>query len=181
MKKLFIGMLMVIGVAANAQFSKVSLQASGLTCSMCSKAVKTALEKVSFVEKVQVDIKNQQYNLSLKEGVAADFDALSKAVEDAGFSVASLKVTASFDNLQVQKDEHLSIGGHKIHFLNAKGQPLNGEVTFALVDKSFVSAKDFKKYAQLTKMTCVHTGRMEKCCAKETASSGAERILHAII
>lgn len=94
MKRILFGLLMVMGVAAQAQFSKVSLQASGLTCSMCSKAVKNALEKVPFVEKVMVDIKNQQYNLSFKEGAVLDFDALSKAVEDAGFSVASMKVTA---------------------------------------------------------------------------------------
>jgi copper chaperone CopZ len=181
MKKLFFGMLMVIGVDANAQFSKVSLQASGLTCSMCSKAVKNALEKVPFVEKVQVDIKNQQYNLNLKEGVAVDFDALSKAVADAGFSVASLKVTAAVSNLQLQKDEHVKIGNHSIHFLNAKAQSLNGDVTFALVDKSFVSAKEFKKYASMTKMACVNTGRMEKCCAKEGVPGQTERIFHAII
>ena len=181
MKKILFGLLMVIGLTANAQFSKGSLQASGLTCSMCSKAVKNALEKVSFIEKVMVDIKNQQYNLTFKDGAAVDFDALGKAVEDAGFSVASLKVTALVKNLQVQKDDHIRIGEKNFHFLNAKGQPLNGDVTFALVDKSFVSAKEFKKYASMTKMECVQTGRMAKCCAKESAPAEAERIYHAII
>jgi copper chaperone CopZ len=181
MKKILFGWLMVMGLGAQAQFSKASLQASGLTCSMCSKAVKNALEKVSFIDKVQVDIKNQQYNLTFKEGTPVQFDALGKAVEDAGFSVASLKVTALVNNLLVQKDDHIAIGGHNFHFLNAKGQPLNGDVTFSLVDKSFVSAKAFKKYASLTKMECVQTGRMAKCCAKETAPAEAERIYHAII
>lgn len=181
MKKIIFGLLMVIGVSAQAQFSKASLQASGLTCSMCSKAVKNALEKVSFIEKVMVDIKSQEYNLSFKEGVAVDFDALGKAVEDAGFSVAALKVTASVNNLQVQKDDHIKIGEHNIHFLNSKGQSLDGTITFFLVDKSFVSSKEFKKYASLTKMVCVQTGRMAKCCAKEGSPAEAERIYHAII
>lgn len=181
MKKIIFGLLMVIGVSAQAQFSKASLQASGLTCSMCSKAVKNALEKVPFVEKVMVDIKNQEYNLSFKEGTAIDFDALGKAVEDAGFSVASLKVTASVNNLQVQKDDHVKIGEHNIHFLNSKGQSLNGDVTFSLVDKSFVSSKEFKKYTSMTKMACVKTGRMDKCCAKDSAPADSERIYHAII
>jgi copper chaperone CopZ len=181
MKKILFGLLMVIGISAQAQFSKGSLQASGLTCSMCSKAVKNALEKITFLEKVQVDIKNQQYNLTFKEGASIDFDALSKAVEDAGFSVASLKVTASVKNLQVQKDDHVKIGGHNIHFLNSKGQLLNGDVTFSLVDKSFVSAKEFKKYASMTKMECMQSGRMAKCCAKEAAPAETERIYHAVI
>lgn len=133
------------------------------------------------VLKVQVDIKNRQYNLSFKEGAVIDFDAIGNAVEDAGFSVASLKVTASFNNLQVQKDEPVKIGPQIIHFLNAKGQPLNGDVAFSLVDKSFVSAKEFKEYASLTKMKCVQPGRMAKCCAKEAAPAGTERIYNALI
>jgi copper chaperone CopZ len=180
MKSILIGLLMVWGITANAQFSKASLQASGLTCSMCSKAVKNALEKVSFVEKVQVDIKNQQYNLSFRQGQNVDFDALGKAVEDAGFSVASLKVTAAVNSVQLQKDEHVKIGAYNFHFLNSNGQQLNGDVTFSLVDKSFVPAKEFKKYASLTKMPCVQTGRMAKCCSKEAASEES-RIYHAVI
>ena len=180
MKKLFVGLLMILGISASAQFSKASLQASGLTCSMCSKAVKNALEKISFVDKVQVDIKNQQYNLTFKENSAPDFDILSKAVTDAGFSVASLKVTASVNELQVGKDEHVEIGNYRFHFLNSNGQTLNGDVSFSLVDKSFVSSKDFKKYAAMTKMPCVQTGRMAKCCSKEGAAEPT-RIYHAVI
>jgi copper chaperone CopZ len=181
MKKIFFGLLMVIGMTANAQFSKVSLQASGLTCSMCSKAVKNALEKVPFVNDVKVDIKNQQYNLTFKQDQSIDFDAIGKAVEDAGFSVATMKVTASVSNVQVKKDDHLQIGQHTFHFLNSAGQSLNGDVTFSLVDKSFVSAKEFKKYASMTKMVCVQSGRMEKCCTKDDSPSAATRIYHVII
>lgn len=178
MKKLFVTILLVWGFVAQAQFKSASLQASGLTCSMCSKAVKVALEKVPFVEKVQVDIKNQQYNLTFKNPESVDFDALGKAVEDAGFSVASLKITTAVSNLQVKKDDHVAIGGKTFHFLSAKAKTLDGDVSFSIVDKSFVSAKDFKKYASLTKMECVQTGRMEKCCSSGAA---ATRIFHVII
>ncbi len=180
MKNIIFGLLMVLGITANAQFSKVSLQASGLTCSMCSKAVKNALEKVPFVEGVKVDIKNQQYNLTFKQGSKVDFDALGKAVEDAGFSVASLKVTATLNNVQVQKDEHVKIGEQTFHFLNSNGQQLNGDVTLSLVDKSFVPSKEFKKYSSMTKMACVQSGRMAKCCAKENVPE-ASRVYHVII
>lgn len=180
MKKFFIILLVVFGSNAQAQFSKVSLQASGLTCSMCSKAVKTALEEVSFVEKVQVDIKNQQYNLSFKQNNKVNFDALNKAVQDAGFSVASLKVTASVNTTKLQKDEHLKIGDQTFHFLNAANQTVDGQVSFSIVDKGFVSAKEFKKYAGMTKMACVQTGRMEKCCSSGDEPVGG-RIYHVVI
>lgn len=180
MKSVFALLLICFGWSASAQISKVSLQASGLTCSLCSKAVKTALEGVSFVDKVQVDIKNQQYNLSFNEGVNVDFDVLNQAVQDAGFSVAVLKITAVVNNATLAKDEHISIGGQTFHFLNATEQTLNGTVTFSLVDKGFVTAKQFKKYAAMTKMSCVQTGRMAKCCASDDASAGS-RIYHVVI
>ena len=173
-------LLMLAFAGAKAQINKVSLQASGLTCSMCSKAVKNALEGVSFVDKVQVDIKNQQYNLSFKNGSAVDFDALNKAVQDAGFSVASMKASALVHGLKIEKDEHVNIGGETFHFLNAAGQTLDGAINFSVVDKGFVSAKEAKKYAALTKMPCVQTGRMEKCCASPQASANS-RIYHVII
>jgi copper chaperone CopZ len=154
---------LLLASGANAQVSRVSLQASGLTCSMCSKAVKNALEKVSFVEKVQVDIKNQQYNLSFKEGSAVDFEALSGAVEGA---------------TTLQKDEHLRIGEQTFHFLNASSQSVSGTVTFSLVDKNFVGAKEHKRWSAQSKMACVKTGRMAACCTKGAAES---RIYHAII
>lgn len=181
MKKiLLVALIGCFSLLANAQLSRVSLQASGLTCSMCSKAILNALQKVPFVEKVQVNIKNQQYNITFKEGNAVDFDLLSKAVVDAGFSVASFTVTANLHGVQAQKDEHISIGDQYFHFLNGSGQQLNGETTFTLVDKSFTTAKNYKKYSALSKMECVQTGRMAKCCAKEGTTSGT-RIYHAII
>lgn len=180
MKKLVTLLLVAIGLNATAQINKVSLQASGLTCSMCSKAVKSALEEVGFVEKVQVDIKNQQYNLTFKQSQTVDFDALNKAVQDAGFSVASLKVTANVSSQKLQKDEHLKIGGQNFHFLNAANQTVNGEISFSVVDKNFVPAKEFKKYSSMSKMTCVKTGRMANCCTIGESPTDS-RIYHVII
>ena len=88
MKKIiFVLAVVLFSASINAQFTKANLKASGLTCAMCSKAVKVALEKVSFVQEVKVDIKNQEYAIVFKEGNPVDFDALSKAVEDAGFQL----------------------------------------------------------------------------------------------
>ena len=177
---LFIVFAALAGLSSHAQFTGASLQASGLTCSMCSKAVKNALDKVSFVEKVDVDLKKQEYNLTFKNGAAVDFDALSKAVEDAGFSVSSLKVTADVTGVEVKKDNHLKIGNDYFHFLNAANQTLNGSTSFTLVDKHFVSAKAYKKWSATSKMECMQTGRAGKCCASEGITEGT-RIYHAVI
>ena len=172
--------LVISAVSSQAQFTKASLQASGLTCSMCSKAVKTALEKVAFVQEVKVNIKSQEYTIAFKQGSAHDFDALKKAVEDAGFSVASLKVTGSFSNVDVEKDKHIQLDGKNFHFVNAASKTLNGEQTFTIVDKDFVSAKDYKKYSAATKMECIKTGQAESCCVKDGIHT-EERVYHVII
>jgi copper chaperone CopZ len=181
MKKIiFLFVLGVITSTLQAQFSRATLQASGLTCAMCSKAVKVALEKVPFVQEVKVDIKNQQYNLVFKEGNNVDFDALSKAVEDAGFSVASFKATGNFSHVKAAKDSHAEVAGLNLHFLNGNDENLVGERTITIVDKNFLSAKEFKKYASASKHACVQTGKADGCCTKEGIAANT-RVYHVII
>jgi copper chaperone CopZ len=180
MRTILLALLIASGISADAQVSKVSLQASGLTCSMCSKAVLTALQKVPFVEKVQVDIKNQRYNITFRENASLDFDRLTGAVQDAGFSVASFDVTASVEQVKLEKDQHVLIGGQYFHFLNASGQLLTGNTVITIVDKAYTSSKNYKKYSVLSKMKCVQTGHAAECC--KTGKEGSNtRIYHAII
>src|SRR6187401_1292104 len=181
MKKILMLLVaVIIYTGGYPQFSKATLQASGLTCSMCSKAVKVALEKVPFVQEVKVNIKSQEYTIIFKESNNADFDALKKAVEDAGFSVASLKVTGNFSDVSVQKDKHLQLDGKNFHFVSSSDKVLNGEQTFTIVDKDFLSAKEYKKYSTATKMECIKTGKAGNCCLKEGMHS-EERVYHVII
>jgi copper chaperone CopZ len=179
-KTLMLIVAAVIYICSYSQFSKVTLQASGLTCSMCSKAVKVALEKVSFVQEVKVNIKSQEYTILFKENNNADFDALKKAVEDAGFSVASFKITGNFSDVSVQKDKHLELDGKNFHFISSSDKVLNGMQTLTIVDKDFLSAKDFKKYSAATKMECIKTGKAGNCCLKDGMHS-EERVYHVII
>jgi len=181
MKKCILSFLiMVTCIAGYSQFSKATLQASGLTCAMCSKAVKVALEKVSFVKEVKVNIRQQEYSIAFKENSNTDFDELKKAVEDAGFSVASLKITGSFSAVDVEKDKHMKLDGKNFHFVNSNTQVLNGEKTFTIVDKDFLSAKEYKKYSAATKLECIKTGKAGECCVKDGIHS-EERVYHVII
>jgi copper chaperone CopZ len=181
MKKVIISLAVsMLAVSSKAQFTKASLKAAGLTCSMCSKAVKKALEEVAFIQEVKVDIKTQEYNLVFKESTKVEFDVLKKAVEDAGFSVASLKITGSFPDVQVKKDSHVKVNGRNFHFLNGNGQALRGEQTLTLVDKDFLSNKDYKKYSSVSKLECVKTGKTGSCCEKE-GMGAEERVYHVVI
>jgi len=147
-------------IQVNAQFSKASLEARGVTCSLCSKTIKKALEGVSFVEEVRVDVKMQVYNLVFKKGSAIHFDEIQKAVEDAGFSIASLKVTGNFENLKLQKDQNVQIGDQAFIFLNGNNEILEGERTLTLIDKNFLTPKAFKKYSASIKPTAASNIRV---------------------
>src|SRR5688572_19008812 len=129
-KKMFLLMsIAFITVQSHAQFTKATLQATGLTCAMCSNAINKALQDVPFIESVRSDIKNSAFNMIFKKDAVVDIDALKDAVEDAGFSVGSLKLTGSFDKIKVENDEHVAIGNTYFHFLNVKEQTLEGDKT----------------------------------------------------
>lgn len=161
MKKIFFLFGILFTLQANAQVSKATLQASGLTCAMCSKAVYKALAAVPFVASVQSNIEASTYELAFKNGSKPDFDALSKAVTNAGFSVSMLKVTAKFNDVKVQNDAHVTMNNQLFHFINVTPQTLQGEKTISLVDKNFVTAKASKKYEKATAMGCYQSGKMD--------------------
>ena len=177
MRYILIILLSVSSFSVSAQFSKASIQASGLTCAMCTKAINNALEKVAFVQSVKSDISSSSFNVVFKSNAKIDVDRLRKAVEDAGFSVSKMKLTANFDALAVKNDEHVNIEGTTFHFIRVSDQTLNGQKEITMVDKNFIGGKEFKKYSAATKMACIHTGRAEACCSKKSA----ERIYHVTI
>lgn len=181
MKKIFFILLLVVtGITVNAQFKAATLQASGLTCAMCSKAINNSLEKLSFVQSVSPDIKNSAFNIVFKQGISISIDQLKKAVQDAGFAIAKLKLTGNFTNVDVKNDEHVVINGNTFHFLNVSNQTLNGTKEITIVDKNFLTAKEFHKYSAATQMSCIQTGKAAGCCRKDGISENV-RIYHATI
>ena len=181
MKKIVIlVMVSLVVLSSQAQFTKANLQATGLTCAMCSNAINKALMEVPFVESVKSDIKNSAFNIVFKQGQEVKIDELRKAVEDAGFSVGSLKMTGSFNDLKIENDKHVAIGKDVFHFLNVNDQLLTGEKTITIVDKNFLTNKQFKKISSATKMSCLQTGKAAACCVKEGVPAEA-RVYHVTI
>lgn len=134
-----------------AQYIKVELQAAGLTCSMCSKSIHKQLKTLSFVDSISVNLDKATFILFLKNNQTIDFIAVKSKVEDAGFSVASLKVFYNFNKFNLESNSTLSYNQSTFNFINTKSQILNGVIAFKLIDKGFVNAKEFKKYATIIK------------------------------
>jgi len=173
-------MVAFAATGAAAQFSKATLQATGLTCAMCSNAINKALLKVPAVESVKSDIKNSAFDIVFKPGSDVNIDALKEAVEDAGFSVGGLQLTGQFSGLTIPKDAHVRIGDENFHFLNGNGQSLSGERVITVVDKNFIPEKQFKKLSASARLSCVQTGKTSSCCSKDGMGEG-QRIYHVTI
>lgn len=165
------------GLLAGAQFSKASLQATGLTCALCSNAINKALGKLPFVQSVESDIKNSSFAIVFKPGTSVNPDAIMEAVEGAGFSVGSLQLTGQFQQLFVGKDQHVAIGQYVFHFVNATNEVLNGEHTIKIVDKLFLTQKEFKKVSAMLKPGCLQTGMASTCSIKD-GTKPDQRIFH---
>ena len=176
-KNFFLFAFLFVSLISQAQITKASLQASGLTCAMCARSVYKNLEALTFIEKVDTDLEKSTFLLNFKDGEEVDPDQIRRKVEDAGFSVASLRMFVSFADQQVKNDQHVTVNGKVYHFLNIKDQVLSGEKSLLLVDKSFLSPKDFKKYTSASKMDCVKTGIAAECCSKEGIGNST-RIYH---
>src|SRR6478735_4260061 len=100
MRKIFVIIAVLFATSGYSQITKAKLVASGLTCSMCSKAIYEALQKVSSVETVKANIKESSYIIVFKKDAIVKPDEIKKTVEDAGFFVAQLQLTMNFDNVE---------------------------------------------------------------------------------
>jgi copper chaperone CopZ len=155
-KKILLILVLFLFFGASAQqVNKVSLQASGLTCSLCSNAINKALKSLDFVAKVDANIKNSSFEIYFKPDADVDLDKLRMKVEEAGFSVASFLVSMHFNAVKLLDDHCMVIGETAFRFINTREQSLDGDKVFRVLDKGFVPTKEFKKNgAELSKGQC---------------------------
>lgn len=182
MKRLILLALVSLLAAApmTAQFSKANLQATGLTCALCSNAINKAVQKLPFVASVRSDIKNSSFSIVFKEGAVPDIDAIREAVEDAGFSVGGLQLTGVFNESSLDKENLVKLGDLYFHIVNGAGKTLNGETVVSVVDKDFVSEKEYKKLSREGRLSCVKDGKATDACNREGVSAGT-RVYHVMI
>ena len=162
------------------QYRNIEIQAAGLTCSLCSNAIQKALKGLPFVASIQTELKSNKFSINLREGVPVDLDAISRKVEDAGFSVGKLTLEVKFNAVDVKNDVHTVAGGQIFHFINVKPQKVEGWQKVQLLDKNFVLSADARKNAKLTTMDCFKTGVIASCCTSTTGNK-SKRVFHVTI
>ena len=125
---------------SKAQISKIELKATGLTCSMCSNAIFKQLKSMPEVESIKTDLNNNAFIISIKNGFNISPTIFKTKVEDAGFFVGSFIVMSTSEILQ--KNNYILVEG------KASKLP---EIKFQVVDKGFVTEKEYKKLSKLYK------------------------------
>lgn len=145
MKKIFLLLICCWTKSANAQVQKVNLQASGLTCAMCSKAIYKAVSAISFVDTVLVNIEASTYDIRFDKETTPRFDQIAKAVVDAGFSVANLTVMVNFDKQAVDKNGLFTLDGINYKLMGTPPTTLQGSKKLQLIGKQYMLPKDLKK------------------------------------
>ena len=146
MKTILLILTTIFTLSLHAQeVTKVTIQASGLTCSMCSNSINKALKTVDFVAKVVPNIQTSSFEITFKQGSTVDFDRLKKKVEDAGFFVSKFIAVVDFKNIQVKANQPIAVGEKTFQFVNIKDGELNGEKPVRILNKGFVSTKEYRK------------------------------------
>lgn len=143
---------------------------------MCSKSILKSLQRVPYVQTVEPDVAHSSFNITFKEGAVVNPDELTRAVQNAGFSVSSFIAVIRFNNVPVQKDSHIVTAGLTMHILNISGKVLQGDQNILFVDKNFLSTKEHKNYGKFTTMPCFASGTAEICCPG--GKNNAKRIYH---
>src|SRR5205085_1075569 len=99
------------------------------------------------VDRVDADVKNYSFEISFRPNASVDLTKIKKKVEDAGFSVARFVAAIRFNDVRLKENELVIIGNATFSFVNTKEQSLNGVHQVKVLDKGFVSSREYKTNA----------------------------------
>ncbi|MGV9004327.1 heavy-metal-associated domain-containing protein [Flavobacterium sp.] len=122
---------------ANSQIIKAEIRATGLTCSMCSNAINKQLKTLPELVNVDTDLNTNTFVVTLKPDNNLTPKAFKDKVEKAGFFIGSLVLTT--------KPETIKEVGYIQ--LNKSSSAFNN-VEFQILDKGYVTEKEFKKLSK---------------------------------
>jgi copper chaperone CopZ len=150
-KVLLFSVILFAAKFANGQIIRAELTATGLTCSMCSKATYKQLTSIPEVENVEPDLNNTAFILFFKSGSAVNISNIKEKVEEAGFAIGELLVVFNFKYQQAENNKTFTLDNTTYTFMDTKSGNLTGEVKAKILDKGFVVEKEYKKLSKLIK------------------------------
>ena len=142
--------VLMFSIKSNAQIVKAEIRATGLTCSMCSNAINKQLKGLPEVTNVETDLNTNTFTVTLKEGNELSPKTFKEKVEKAGFFIGSLIITAKSEI--VGKSPYIIVNDKKSD---------TTEVQFQVIDKGYVTEKEFKKLSKSYKDIATYVANSE--------------------
>ena len=134
---LLAAILMLLSTNTYAQISKAEIRATGLTCSMCSNAINKQLKSLPEVVNVATDLNTNTFTVTLSKGNMLGPKVFKEKVEKAGFFIGSLVLTTKAATIKQGS-----------YILVNKASNNNAEVQIQILDKGYVTEKEFKKLSK---------------------------------
>ena len=130
-----------------SQILQAEITATGLTCSMCSNAINKQLKSISEVDSISTDLNTNTFTVYFKKNSDLVPRILKNAIEKAGFFVGNMVLTmqipaSNFDNNTAK------VGNATFLFMDSKEPAPNTPTQFRVLDKGFVTQKEYKKLAK---------------------------------
>ena len=142
--------ILMFSIKSNAQIVKAEIRATGLTCSMCSNAINKQLKSMPEVANVETDLNTNTFTVTLKEGNSLTPKVFKEKVEKAGFFIGSLVLTTKTET--IKKEGYIAV-------YNASTN--NAEVQIQVLDKGYVTEKEFKKLSKSLKNLATYSSNNE--------------------
>jgi copper chaperone CopZ len=137
--------LLLTGAKSYSQITKAEIMATGLTCSMCSNAINKQLKSYTEVDSIGTDLNTNTFTVYFKKDNSLEPKVLRKAVEKAGFFVGSMVLTAKFHTPTIEENTTLKVDDATYTFIDIKKPVAHEEAKFRVLDKGFVTQKEYKK------------------------------------
>ena len=130
-------LITLFSISSQAQIAKAAIQATGLTCSMCSNAINKQLKSLAEVENVEIDLNSNTFTVTLKANNNVNPDFFKENVEKAGFFIGSLVLTV--EPKTIAQKPYVVLDGK-----TNSARPIEVQV----LDKGYVTDKTFKKLSK---------------------------------
>ena len=147
---LFALLVTLFSITSQAQIAKAELQATGLTCSMCSNAINKQLKSLADVEDVAIDLNTNTFTVTLKDNNSLKPSIFKENVEKAGFFIGSLILTVKPET--IAKKPYVLVDG-KVNTDKA--------IQVQVLDKGYVTDKTFKKLSKSYKNSTTYNTNSE--------------------
>jgi len=145
-----VSIVLIASTKATAQISKAEIRATGLTCSMCSNAINKQLKSLPEVVDVETDLNTNTFTVKLKEDNTLSPKVFKDRVEKAGFFIGTLILTTKLETIK-----------QSTYVLINNVSNSSKEVKFQVMDKGYVTEREFKKLLKSLKNLATYASNNE--------------------